>query len=440
MELPKEYLDEISAFMPGYERYLEAMQEKPLTSIRINTNKITAEEFRRISPFDLEPVPWCKEGFYVDGEERPGIHPYYHAGLYYIQEPSAMAPASVLDPEENETVLDACAAPGGKSTALACRMKNTGLLVSNDISASRQNATLKNIERFGITNSYVVSEDLNRLAEKTSFRYDKILLDAPCSGEGMFRKDASLITSWKQAGSQSYVPIQKQLIGQAWKLLKPSGHMVYSTCTFSPSENEEVIESLCINHDDVKVISSDLSQYFQPGIGIQECMRLYPHMLKGEGHFVALLEKTGETNDESVPLPQTEVSHSGFADFMKQVRMEQHRFIRLDDRILCLPANAFDNSKIRTLRSGLLMGTVKKDRFEPSQHLAFSLSPQNFENVLKLEADDIRTEKYLRGETIQDDRNRSGWVLVCINDYPLGFGKASGGMIKNKIEKGYRKI
>ena len=210
--------------------------------------------------------------------------------------------------------------------------------------------------------------------------------------------------------------------------------------TFSPSENEEVIESLCTKHDDVKVLSSDLRQYFQPGIGIQECMRLYPHMLKGEGHFVALLEKNGEAQEETITLPKTDISHRGFEDFMKQVRMEEQRYIRLDDRILCLPAYAFDNTKIRTLRSGLLMGTVKKDRFEPSQHLAFSLSPQNFENVLKLEADDIRTEKYLRGETIQDDRNRSGWVLVCVNDYPLGFGKASGGMIKNKIEKGYRKI
>lgn len=440
MELPEEYLDEISTFMPGYDRYLQAMKEKPLTAIRINTNKISAEEFRKISPFALEPVPWCREGFYVDSNERPGTHPYYYAGLYYIQEPSAMAPASVLDPGMNLSVLDACAAPGGKSTALACRMKNTGLLVSNDISASRQNATLKNIERFGITNAYVISEDLSRLAEKTTAEFDRILLDAPCSGEGMFRRDSSLITSWKKAGSQSYIPVQKQLTEQAWKLLKPSGRMVYSTCTFSPAENEEVIESLCRNHDDCKVISSALSGYFQPGIGIEECMRLYPHMLKGEGHFAALLEKTGDDQQERITLPETEVSHSGFEDFMKQVHMDHHRFIRMDDRIFCLPENAFDNTKIRTLRSGLLMGTVKKDRFEPSQHLAFSLSPQRFENVLNLQADDIRVDKYLHAETIQDDHNRSGWVLVCISGYPLGFGKADGGMIKNKIEKGYRKI
>jgi len=280
MNLPDKYLDQMSDLLKEeYPLYLEAMKQESFSCIRINTDKISVEEFVKISPFELKPVPWCAEGFYVNEDARPGTHPYYYAGLYYIQEPSAMAPAAVLPVESGNIVLDACAAPGGKSTALACKLHGTGVLVSNDISASRQNATLKNMTRFGIENSYVIAEDLNNLAKRFPEYFDKILLDAPCSGEGMFRKELSLITSWLEKDSSYYAPLQKELIINAWKMLKPGGKMVYSTCTFDPCEDEEIIAALMEQYDDVIIEKSDLSVHFASGVrpGFENCMRLYPH-------------------------------------------------------------------------------------------------------------------------------------------------------------------
>ena len=444
MNLPDKYLDQMSDLLKEeYPLYLEAMKQESFSCIRINTDKISVEEFVKISPFELKPVPWCAEGFYVNEDARPGTHPYYYAGLYYIQEPSAMAPAAVLPVKDGDLVLDACAAPGGKSTALACKLHGTGVLVSNDISASRQNATLKNMTRFGIENSYVIAEDLNNLAKRFPEYFDKILLDAPCSGEGMFRKEPSLITSWLEKDSSYYAPLQKELIINAWKMLKPGGKMVYSTCTFDPCEDEEIIAALMEQYDDVVIEKSDLSVHFASGVkpGFENCMRLYPHRLNGEGHFVSLLSKKGNAENTAEPLRAKPLRHEGFEQFMKQIKDSQrHQYRLINEHIYRIPETAFDNAKIRTVLSGLHMGSVKKDRFEPSQHLALSLKADQFDNVLKLEPDDIRCEKYLRGETISDDACKDGWVLVCVKDYPLGFGKCSSHTIKNKLEKGFRKI
>lgn len=444
MNLPENYLAAMKELLKAdYSEYLSVMEQDSFTCIRINTDKITPEEFGKISPFELKPVPWCEEGFYVPKDCRPGIHPYYYAGLYYIQEPSAMSPAAVLPVEEGDVVLDACAAPGGKSTALACKLKHTGLLVSNDISASRQNATLKNMERFGIDNSYIIAEDLNKLSLRFPLYFDKILLDAPCSGEGMFRKDPSLIASWQEKDFRYFAPLQKELIQNAWKMLKPGGKMVYSTCTFSPQEDEEVIASLMHAYDDVIIEHSPSADHFEPGViqGYENCMRLYPHKLNGEGHFVTLLSKKGISQKTNEPVKYPGLKHEGFEQFMKLIKDEKkHAYRMIRDRIYRIPDTAFDNTSLRTVLSGLYMGTVKKERFEPSQHLAFSLKKEQFANVLDLSADDVRCEKYLRSETISDDTCKDGWVLVCVSGYPLGFGKCSSHTIKNKLEKGYRKI
>ena len=258
MNLPESYLQKMKGVLKDeYEDYLQAMQEPPVTSIRINTGKITVEEFQKISPFPLEPVPWCREGFYVPSETRPGTHPYYYAGLYYIQEASAMTPASLLPVEEGDVVLDACAAPGGKTTALAAKLNNTGLLISNDISASRQNATLKNCERFGIRNAYLISSDLRDLAAKYPGYFDKIWLTLPCSGEGMFRRDPSLITSWLERGSEYYPALQKEILSSAVSMLKEGGTILYSTCTFDPAEDEEVIRAVRKEHPDLYLMEPE---------------------------------------------------------------------------------------------------------------------------------------------------------------------------------------
>lgn len=444
MELPEKYKQEMAALLKeDLDDYLQAMEQKSFSCIRVNTLKISVEEFLKISPFELTPVPWCTEGFYVSSEERPGTHPYYYAGLYYIQEPSAMAPAAVLDIEEGDIVLDTCAAPGGKSTALAAKLNGTGLIVSNDISASRQNATVKNMERFGCDNGYVIAEDLNRLKDRFPAFFDKILVDAPCSGEGMFRKEPSLITSWLEKDSSFYAPLQKEILKNAWTMLKPGGKLVYSTCTFAVEEDEAVIEDLMNSFDDVLLEPSPLSCHFEKGAkeGFEACMRLYPHRLDGEGHFVALLRKKGTSEKKTESVRVKTVRHAGFEEFMKLIRDERNStYEMIGDRIFRLPDIPFDTHGIRTLRSGLLMGTVKKDRFEPSAALALSLKAEQFRNVLNLAADDIRCEKYLRGETIRDENTKDGWVLVCTDGCPLGFGKCSSHSIKNKLEKGYRKL
>ncbi len=447
MNLPESYLQKMQDLLKDeYEDYLAAMQRPHVNSIRINTNKISAEEFMKISPFPLEPVPWCAEGFYVPDDARPGVHPYYYAGLYYIQEASAMMPASVLPVDPGDIILDACAAPGGKTTALAARLNNTGLLVSNDISASRQNATLKNTERFGIRNAYVISSDLRDLADKYPHYFDKILVDAPCSGEGMFRRDPALITSWLERGNAYYTDIQKDILSAAVTMLKEGGMILYSTCTFDPSEDEAVIRSVMEQHPELVLLPAEnRSPLFAPGIGsgMEACMRLYPHRLKGEGHFGALLQKKGRK--ESGPAAKLQgdvIRNDSFHEFMKHVSMDMSQAVlkQQGDRIYLLPDTAFVHDSVRVIRSGLLLGTLKKGRFEPSQHLAYALKKEEFDQCISFAADDVRVDKYLRAETVTADESHDGWVLVCTDGYPLGFGKMSGCTIKNKLEKGYRRI
>jgi NOL1/NOP2/sun family putative RNA methylase len=447
MNLPESYLQKMQDLLKDeYEDYLAAMQMPHVNSIRINTGKISAEEFMKISPFPLEPVPWCAEGFYVPDDARPGVHPYYYAGLYYIQEASAMMPASVLPVDPGDVILDACAAPGGKTTALAARLNNTGLLVSNDISASRQNATLKNTERFGIRNAYVISSDLRDLADKYPGYFDKILVDAPCSGEGMFRRDPSLITSWTERGNAYYTDIQKEILSSAVPMLKEGGMILYSTCTFDPSEDEDVIRSVMDQHPELVLMPAEnRNTLFAPGIGadMEACMRLYPHRLKGEGHFGALLQKKGTISRNNVKRLQPDtIRNDSFWEFMTHVSMDMsHSVVKQQgDRIYLVPDIPFAHDSVRVIRSGLLLGTLKKGRFEPSQHLAYALKKEEFDQCIAFAADDIRVDKYLRAETVTADEKHDGWVLVCVDGYPLGFGKMSGCTIKNKLEKGYRRI
>jgi len=426
-----------------YDDYLKAMQEPPLSSLRINTSKISVEEFLKISPFNLSPVPWCSNGFYYGENERPGTHPYYYAGLYYIQEASAMAPASLLPVEKGDIILDACAAPGGKSTAIAAKMDETNLLISNDISSSRQNATLKNMERFGVTNAYIISDDLKKMAKKYRNYFDKILVDAPCSGEGMFRKDPSLIQSWIEKGSEAYVSVQKEIALSCLSMLKEGGTMVYSTCTFSIKEDEEIIQYLMEKDPSLRL--TDMHQeWFDQGklTGMENCMRLFPHKIQGEGHFVAVLQKGLKSNADTSPSRNKSFHHPDFDAFMHHVSkpLDHGYFKCIQDKIYWLPNIPFNTSNIRILRSGLCLGTVKKERFEPSQHLAFALQDTEFDNVLHLDVEDPKVEKYLRGETISYEGNEKGWILVCVDRYPLGFGKIQNHIIKNKLEKGFRKL
>ena len=431
--LPDKYLNAMKSLLKDeYDDYLACFDNPQIHSLRVNTSKISVDRFKEIFPYNLEQVPWCKDGFYFD-DLSISKHPYYYAGLYYLQEASAMLPAEVLPIEEGDIVLDACAAPGGKSPKLLDKLNNTGLLVSNDISISRANALLRNIERAGFSNYYVIAKDIIELEEHFPKYFDKILLDAPCSGEGMFRKDKALIESWKERDSEYFSPIQKRLIQACINMLKDGGKLIYSTCTFDVREDEEIIQYALDNNSNIKLLPIEKYDGFKDandGYGV----KLFPHRIKGEGHYVCLLQKDGNSHKrESRVMAKTDIS---FINELNK-RFYDGIFEKINDYIYFL--KPINTKGIRVLRSGLLLGKETKYGFEPSQQLAMNLKINEYNNVLNLKSSDNLVEKYLKGETIETNSNLNGMVLVCVDDCPLGFAKAKNGVLKNKIDKGWIK-
>lgn len=458
MTLPKAFDERIRIQLGDeYEDYIKCFDSDMYHGIRVNTSKISVEDFLKISPFELEPVPWTKNGFYYDHRKyTPSKHPYYYAGLYYIQEPSAMTPASVLDIEDGDVVLDICAAPGGKSTELAAKLNGTGILISNDISNSRAKALLKNLELFGIGNMCVVSEPPNNLSKAFEGTFDKILIDAPCSGEGMFRKSSSMMTAWENNGTELFAGLQRGILNEACKMLKPGGKLLYSTCTFSPEEDERSVEYLLSIDDSMHLVDFPKYEKFDDGnpawgetgnSEVAKCARLWPHHLKGEGHFIALFEKNQDDSfrESSAYSFKPYRPDDDFIAFIKHV--SEHAGIktgRIEEnkgRLYYISEGMPDVKGLRLLRHGLFLGEVKKNRFEPSQSLAMYLKSDQFDNVVSFSADDIRVIKYLKGETVEleDDQDiENGYVLVCVDGYPLGWAKNNRGVLKNKYLSGWR--
>lgn len=441
-----------------YSEYEQSFDEKPYAGVRVNHLKLTTEQFEKNSPFSIEPIPWTENGFYYKETHQPAKHPYYYAGLYYIQEPSAMTPAAILPIEEGDKVLDMCAAPGGKSTELAAKLKDSGVLIANDISNSRAKALLKNIELSGVKNAIVMSENPKKLVNYFEGYFDKILIDAPCSGEGMFRKEPAMVKNWEQYGVEYYSKIQKEIILYGAKMLKKGGYMVYSTCTFSAEENEQTIVHLLKECPEFSVESVSCYEGFSKGRGewiptdetkqwdrieeLQNCIRLWPHKIKGEGHFAALLKKNdGKTGNQETYAYSKFKMPEQLQEFLKNIRIEfdGERFEQREDNIYYLPEGLVNMKGIRILRSGLLMGTVKKNRFEPSQALASALKMGEYKNVIPLAVSDTNVIKYLKGETVEVNAvQQDGWNLVCVDGYPLGWGKLTGNTLKNKYYPGWR--
>lgn len=462
MRLPEEFLREMKQLLgEEYEVWLNTYEAEVYRGLRVNTGKISPKAFQKLSAFSMEPVPWTENGFYLESDERASRHPYYAAGLYYLQEPSAMTPAACLPILEGDRVLDLCAAPGGKATELAARLHGTGILVANDISSSRAKALLKNLELFGAGNILVTSETPERLCRYFEGWFDKILIDAPCSGEGMFRKEPSMVKEWEEHGPAYYAKLQKEIVTQAAKLLRPGGLLVYSTCTFSVQENEDTLNTLKELEGGFHLLplplpASKASLGFQPGrAGCSEAGRLYPHHLHGEGHFVALLQKAetgncgGENSEKSVcsdrslkalKLPE---EWNTFAKNLKP-SWDPARFRLYDGHLYLLPEPLLKRNirGLRFLRTGLLLGEVKQKRFEPSQALAMALHMEDFSCTVNLQASDERVLRYLKGETLDVEElvspKEKGWCLVCLDGYPLGWGKLAGGTLKNKYYPGWR--
>lgn len=431
VNLPEKYQKEMKELLgEEYETYVKSFDEPSYLGLRVNTNKISVQEFLKLFPYELTPVPWCKNGFYYHDEDPVTKHPYYYAGLYYVQEPSAMLPASVLPIEENDKVLDVCAAPGGKSTELGAKLHGTGVLFSNDISVSRSHALLRNIERFGITNAFVSAENSTKLATYFPRYFDKILIDAPCSGEGMFRKENSLIKSWLEKDSRYYAPIQKEIVKDCLSMLKDGGSIVYSTCTFSPQEDEEIIQYALSLEPTLHVLPiPSVEGFVQNEYGT----KLFPHKIHGEGHFVCLLQKGTEKQKEKT---------SESVIYTKEpftITLGKGKEMVVNEKHIYVPECGVDTHGLRILRSGLLLGEDKKGHFEFDGAFAVALQEKDISNVVNLSINDGRVVRYLKGETldIKDMDVKDGYALVCVDHYPLGFAKISNHVFKNKYPKGW---
>ncbi len=454
MNLPENYIKKMEKLLGKieFEQYLESFQQKRVYGLRVNRLKISLDAFLEKKEFSMTSVAWCGEGVYYEEGIRPAKHPYYHGGLYYLQEPSAMSSAAVLPIEEGDNVLDLCAAPGGKSTQLGGKMGNKGVLVANDISPSRTKALLKNIERFGIRNAIVISESPKKLAGRFCGYFDKILIDAPCSGEGMFRKEPDMVKSWKQELLDFCCEQQAEILEQAAGMLKVGGMILYSTCTFSPEENEKSIQDFLNHHDEFEIVPISQEWGFAPGrpdwidegcAALAGCARLFPHKIKGEGHFLALLQKKYVEENPENPLFEQEDGDDRiklFEDFAKEnIRAQRDGIYKIyGDDLYILPKKVPTLKGLRVIRSGWYIGTFKKNRFEPSQAFAMGLTKEDVKNTIDFSLADERVIRYLKGETVETDCPKEGWCLVCVDGFPLGWGKVQRGRLKNKYFPGWK--
>lgn len=449
-----------------YENFIESYESPRTFGLRVNTAKISCEEFERLVPFPVTRIPWTANGYFYEESSRPSRCPLYQAGLYYLQEPSAMTPAARLPIAPGDYVLDLCAAPGGKATALGAALDGRGLLVANDISASRARALLRNIELFGIPNVFVANEKPEKLAKVFPEYFDKIMLDAPCSGEGMFRKEEALARDWTPEKSAQLSQVQKKLLLLAADMLRPGGMLLYSTCTFAPQEDEACISELLEQRPEMELLDIAPYEGFSQGVPawgngderLKKCVRIFPHRMNGEGHFLALLSKSEQNGTMTNPgragffagSPLPKEARRDLESFFSEIGLKSlggapfdwNRVEARKNSLYYLPPANTDFRGISFLRNGLFLGELKKNRFEPSQPLALALRKEDAEAVLSLGVSDPRLPRYLKGETLNiapgEARREKGWHLLCVEGYPLGFGKLVGGIFKNKYPAGWR--
>ena len=448
MECPKEFLERMQTLLgEEYSDFIKAMEGARSYGLRINPLKQGDTALHLEEIFALRPIPWAAGGFYYDPETRPGRHPYYEAGLYYIQEPSAMAVGALAAPEPGMRVLDLCAAPGGKTTHLAGYLKGEGLLVANEIHPGRAKILAQSVERAGIINCLVTNEPPDRLAERFPQYFDCIVVDAPCSGEGMFRKEEIAVTEWTPDAPTKCAERQAEILDSAAKMLKPGGKIVYSTCTFAPEEDEGSVQRF-LEHYPAFSVRAELQSFSArrpewPGGGSPELSRtcrLFPHKLSGEGHFAAVLQHHGIEEAVSEPprakaLREKEIPEEYRAFERDTLTKTFPHLLRGGDILWSLPEDMPDASGLRVLRQGLQLGTVKKGRFEPSHALALALDAGAVQRVCRLTAE--QSIPYLCGQTIPCN-GENGWTLVLVDGISLGWGKVSGGVLKNHYPKGLR--
>lgn len=535
-QFPKMYEDNMKALLgeEGFISYAATFEKEPRAGLRVNTLKISPEAFLKrkeneeafhhqsdgvnvlneaasncTGTASLKQVPWCDTGFYYEEETNVySKHPDYAAGLYYLQEPSAMAPAAILPIREGDRVLDLCAAPGGKSTYLAAKLGRSGLLFSNDISPSRAKALLKNIELCGTTQTVVLSEAPYALSKRFPEQFDKILVDAPCSGEGMFHKEPAIMKNWEQYGNEYYAKLQREILDAAYRLLKPGGMLLYSTCTFAPLEDEQMVWSFLKSHEDMSLLpipkvggmedghpewlnfgkneaeteSEELNKISQRA-DVRNTARFWPQKLEGQGHFAALFEKAAATSAAAASVnkegkknrtggslgadlfsmqPSEMRGAFSAADLQlfeawckenltrgwQQILPKGGYLSKIGDSLYYSPIPQGVLKGLRVLRCGVLLGELKKDRFEPSQALALVLKKEDVRRTADYPVSSQEVRRYLKGETLtapgspdgspeKKGSTEDGWTLVLAEGYPLGWAKAVRGLLKNKYLKGW---
>ncbi len=436
--LPIDFINRMEQDLgPDFHAFLRSYDESKISALRFNPIKADDKAKENIADMLGDQVEWSKNGYYYDDESvRPGIHPYHAAGVYYIQDASAQLPVEMLSPKPGDVSLDLCAAPGGKSTQIAGYLMGQGVLISNEPMKNRAKILSENVERLGITNCIVTSEYPDKLSKNFHQYFDKIMVDAPCSGEGMFRKNHDACSEWSLESVEMCAARQAEILDHAYEMLIPGGRMCYSTCTFAKLEDEEAVQSFIARHPDMTLI---------------EERRLWPHQVKGEGHYAALLEKADPENmaeelrEERDTYAYKKPSDKALADyysFIKETMTEPSKWkknlLLINDLLYMLPENCPDFEGLHVLRGGLFLGTLKKNRFEPSHALALALKKEDVNNFYSIAATDAQIKDFLLGQSLRCDV-ADGWTVVACDGYSIGWGKAVKGQIKNHYPKGLRR-
>ena len=422
-----------------YEAFLQFYNGENFRGLRVNTLKCTADKLAAALDFSLVPTPFCPDGYYIpDGVSALGNHPLHHAGAFYVQEPSATSAVEMLGAEPGDCVLDLCAAPGGKSTQIGAKLQNSGLLWSNEIVRNRANILLSNMERMGVRNAVVSNCHPEQLCAALAGQFHKVLVDAPCSGEGMFRKNSAARTEWSEEHVKSCAARQLHILNSAKQALKPGGVLVYSTCTFSQEENEGVITRFLDKNPDFELEDAGVS-FGRPALDYAR--RIFP-MDGGEGHFAARLRKKGESGRNPLPVitAKTDSEVLDFYDSLFADRPFGENITVLKDKAIILPKNYQPIDGVPVLRAGVILGEIVKKRIEP-HHSAFAAAKKSdCVNAVDFDADSAEIKAYLHGEETAVPADVKGYCAVCVSGMTVGFGKASNGRLKNKYPKGLRTL